>query len=65
MLKVNYTKESLEIILFKIFRIGFSSSKIDGKWCIFYIGIMRFSIGTSLNWKSKPKTITRQQMFDA
>ena len=66
MLKVNYTKKSLEIILFKIFRLGFSSSFNSGKWCIFYLGFMRFSFGFTMNWESNPKlTITKDQMFDA
>ena len=66
MLKINYTEKSLEIILFKIFRLGFSYSFDRGKWCIFYLGFMKLSFGLTANWEDKPKlTITKEQMFDA
>ena len=66
MLKINYTEKSLEIILFKIFRLGFSYSFNNGKWCIFYLGFMKLSFGLTANWEDKPKiTITKEQMFDA
>ena len=66
MFKVNYTKSSLEIILLKIIRLGFSYTTDNGKWCILYIGFTKLSIGFTANWKGKPKlTITKDQMFDA
>ena len=66
MLKINYTEKSLEIILLKIFRLGFSYSLDNGKWCIFYLGFMKLSFGITANWEDKPKiTITKEQMFDA
>jgi len=62
-----YSENGIEIILFKIFRIGLSYDTKEGYWSMLYLGLLKISIGICINYSNKRKQIklTKKDMHEA